>query len=126
MYANAIRVHPKGYLPISLLPPMKLKKILNKIKKNIQITNPDCDIVLKRLHLYYDMNLVTFDINEERNLTVQFPIFIQPYMRQLLILYQIETEPVPIIDLNKKAYSYTHLEVDRPYIALNSETYILL
>ena len=30
--------------------------------------------------------------------------------------------PVPIIDLNKKAYSYTHLQVDRPYIALNSET----
>ena len=34
--------------------------------------------------------------------------------------------PVSVIDLNKKAHSYTHLQVDRPYIALNSETYISL
>ena len=32
--------------------------------------------------------------------------------------------PVPIIDQNMQAHSYTHLQVDRPYIALNSETYI--
>ena len=32
----------------------------------------------------------------------------------------------PIIDQNKQAHSYTHLKVDRPYIALNSETYISL
>ena len=31
--------------------------------------------------------------------------------------------PVPIIDLNEKAYLYTYLQVERPYIALNSETY---
>ena len=34
--------------------------------------------------------------------------------------------PVPIIDQNKQVHSYTHLQVDRPYIVLNSETYILL
>ena len=45
-------------------------------------------------------------------------------MQQPLILYQIETVWVPIIDQNKQAYSYTHLQVDRLYIALNSETYI--
>ena len=32
MYANAIRVLSKGYLPISLLLPMKLQKIL-EVKK---------------------------------------------------------------------------------------------
>ena len=37
---------------------MKLKEILNEVKKAIQITNPDYIIVLKRLHLYYDMKLV--------------------------------------------------------------------
>ena len=26
------------------------------------------------LHLYYDMKLVTFDIDKDRNLTVQFPV----------------------------------------------------
>ena len=39
---------------------MKLQKILNKVKKVIQISYPDYDIVIKRLHLYYDMRLVTF------------------------------------------------------------------
>ena len=32
--------------------------------------------------------------------------------------------PVPIIDQNTQAQSYTHLQVNKPYIALNSETYI--
>ena len=76
------------------------------------------------MHLYYDIKLVTFGIDEERNLIVQFPVFVQPYTQQPLILYQIETVPVPIIDQNKQAHSYTHLQIDRPYIALNFETYI--
>ena len=50
----------------------------------------------------------------------------QPYTQQSLILYQIERVPVPIVDQNKQANSYTHLLIDRPYIALNSETYILI
>ena len=53
-------------------------------------------------------------------------MIIQPYTQQPLILYQIETEPVPIIDQNKYVHSYTHLQIDRPYIALNSETYITI
>ena len=57
---------------------------------------------------------------------MQFPVFIQPYMQQLLILYQIETVPVPIIDLNTQAHSYNYLQVDRLYIALNSEMYITI
>ena len=126
MYANAIRVVLKGYLPISLLPPMKLKKSYKSPKKAIQISNPDYDIVIKTLHLYYDMKLVTFGINEEKNLIVQFPVFVQPYTQQQLILYQIEMAAVPIIDHNAQTHFYTHLWVDRPFIALNSETYISL
>ena len=72
------------------------------------------------------MKLVTFGIDENRNLIVQFSVFIQPYTQQQLILYQIETVPVPIVDQNKQAHSCTHLQIDRPYIALNSEAYISL
>ena len=57
---------------------------------------------------------------------MQFQVIIQPYTTQPLVLYQIETVPVPIIDQNTKPDSYTHLQVDRPYIALNSETYITI
>ena len=72
------------------------------------------------------MKLVTFGIDKEGNFIIQFPVFIQPYMQQPLILYQIETVPVPIIDQNKQAHSYTHLQIVKPYIALNSETYITI
>ena len=39
-------------------------------------------------------------------------------------MYQIETVPIPILDRNDQAQSYTQLKTDKPYIALNTETYI--
>ena len=70
------------------------------------------------------MQLVTFGIDRDRNLIVQFPIFVQPYTQQPLIFYQLETVPVPILDQNDRMHSYMHLHVEKPYIVLNSETYI--
>ena len=107
VYATSIRILAKGYLPISLITPSKLKEILSKVKVAIRKTNPDYDLVIDRIHLYYDMKLVNFSIDEEGNLIIQFPVFIQPYKQQPLILYQTETEPVPIIDQNTEAHSYT-------------------
>ena len=72
------------------------------------------------------MKLVTCGIDKERNLIIQFPVFIQPHTQQHLILYQIETVPIPIINQNRQAHSYTHLQIDKPYISLNSETYITI
>ena len=72
------------------------------------------------------MQLVTFGIDKDMNLVIQFPVFIQPYMQRPLILYKLETVPVPVMDESIKAHSYTHLKVRKPYIALNSETYISL
>ena len=72
------------------------------------------------------MKLVTFEIDKITNLIVQFPVFIQPYTQQLLILFQMEIVPVPIIDQNTQTHSYTHLQVERPYITLNSEMYITI
>ena len=89
-------------------------------------TNPDYGLVIDRLLLYYNMQLVTFGIDKNKNLIIQFPVFIQPYTQQPLILYQLEMVPVPIIDQNTQVHSYTHLQVKKPYIALNSETYISL
>ena len=125
IYATAIRVLAKEYLPFSLITPLKLIEILSEVKVALKKTNPDYNLVIGRLHLYYDMKLVTFGIDKERNLIIQFPVFIQPYT-QHLILYQIETVPVPIIDQNRQAHSYTHLQIDKLYIDLNSETYITI
>ena len=56
IYAKAFRILAKGYLPISLIMPLKLQEILNSVKETLTKSNPDYDIVIKRLHLYYDMN----------------------------------------------------------------------
>ena len=126
LYSKAIRVLSKGHLSISLLPPSKLEKILREVGIAIAKSNKDYDLVLTRLYLYYDMKLVTFGIDNQRNLIVQFPVFVQPYTQKRLIMYQIETVPVPILDENEQVLSYTKLKIEKPYIALNEETYITL
>ena len=125
-YVSAIRILAKGYLHTTLITPSKLQDILAEVRKSLQQTNPDYALVLDRLHLYYDMQLATFGINREMNLVIQFPVFIQPYIHKPLILYQLESVPVPILDANTEAQSYTHLCVNKPYIALNTETYTTL
>ena len=104
----------KGYLPISLVTPLKLQESLGLVKEALIKTNKEYDIVIKRLHLYYNMKLVTFGIDRKRNIIIQFPIFMQPYTQQPLILYQLETVPVQIIDKNTKANSYTELQIKKP------------
>ena len=92
----------------------------------MQVNNRDCELVIKRLYLYYDMKLVTFGIDDQRNLITQFQVFVHPNTQQHLILYQMERVPVPIVDENEQVQSYTSLKVKKPYIALNSKTYISL
>ena len=126
IYVSAIIILAKGYLPNTLLTPKKLQGILSEVKRSLHVTNPDYTLVLHRLHLYYDMQLVTFGINRDMNIVIQFLVFIQPYTQKSLNLYQLETVPVPILDKNIEAQSYTCLRVNKPYLALNSETYISL
>ena len=83
-YAQAIRVLSKGYLPISLLSPSKLNLILQKVKQAVQIKNKDYELVIKRLYLYYDMKLVTFGIDDQRNLIVHFPVFVHPQGQHII------------------------------------------
>ena len=87
-YVSAIRVLTKGYLPTTLITPSKLQGILAEVKKSLQHTNPDYALVLERLHLYYDMQLITFGIDKDMNLVIHFLVFIQTYTQKPLILYQ--------------------------------------
>ena len=72
------------------------------------------------------MKVETFGIDKQRNLILQFPVFVQPYTQKRLIMYQIETVLVHILDENKQVHSYTGLKIEKQYIALNEETYIML
>ena len=74
-YLKAIHILSKGYLPISLIPPSKLETILKQVKAAFAKNNKNYDLVLNRLYLCYDMKLVMFGIDNDRNLIIQFPIF---------------------------------------------------
>ena len=89
-------------------------------------SNQDYEIVLNRLYLYYNMKLVAFGIDYQKNLIIQFPVFVQLYTQTKLTLYQVETVPVPIVDNSNKIQSYTQLKIEKSYIALNDETYITI
>ena len=73
-YVSAIRVLAKGCSPNTLITLTKLQEILIEVKKTLQITNQDYNLVVDRLHLYYDMPLITFGIDKNMYLINQFPI----------------------------------------------------
>ena len=79
----------KGYLPTTLITPSKLQEILDAATKSLQQTNPDYALVLDRLHLYYDMSSVTFGIDREMNLVIQFS-------GVHTTVYTETTNPIPI------------------------------
>ena len=116
----------KGYLTISLLLPSKLAKILHEVRQVLIKTNKNYGLVIKGMYKYYNMKLVIFSIDQNRNLIIQFPVFVQPYTQKPLTLYQVETIPVPILDINKRVDSYTWIRIDKLYITLNPDTYISL
>ena len=58
IHTKGSRILAKGYLPISLITPLKLKEILNMVRTTVRKKNPDYDLVIKRLYLYYDMKLL--------------------------------------------------------------------
>ena len=123
-YSKAIRILSKGYLPITLIMLSKLEAILQQVQLAITKSNQDYEAFLNRLYLYYDMKLVTFGIDYQKNLIIQFPVFVQPYTQTKITLYQVKTVPVPILDASNKVQSYTQLKIEKPYIAQNDETYI--
>ena len=104
-YAKAIRILAKEYLPILLVTPLKLKEMLALVKETLN----------KKPRLQYSHKKITFvlwyEISDFQHR--QFPIFIQPYTQQLLILYQLEKVPVPVIDKNTKADTYTQLQITK-------------
>ena len=73
----------KGYLAISLVTPLKLQEILDSVKKALIIDNPEYDIVIKRLHIYYDMKLVTFGLTEKEILLYNFQFLCSPIHNNL-------------------------------------------
>ena len=117
----------QGYLPPELFPPHKLRKITQMVERKVNEHYPDYGLALKHVTQYYDMKLVTFSIDQiSHSLIVAFPVLIKNDRLTEMQLYEIEVVPVPVLDANTEADSYTQAMYNKPYIATNGEHYIQL
>ena len=57
---------------------------------------------------------------------VFFPVFIKDYHQPSLVMYEIESVPIPIPDKNTKVNSYSQIKIYKPYIVVGEDYYIQL
>ena len=119
----------KGYLAISLIASLKIeRKFLTCGKKcTVRKTNLNYDLVIKRLYLYYDMKLVIFGIDKDKkpdNTISSIHTAIHKTTTNIIS----DRDSASSNHRSKHASTFLHTPtwVDRPYIALNSETYITI
>ena len=106
--------------------PFQLNDMMTLVMKVVTKPNPESDLVIIRLSLYYDMKLVTFGIDDNADFIIQFPVYVQPYSRLTFTLYQIEVVLVTVIDQFIYFNSYTEIQILKTYITLSDEIYISL
>ena len=123
---RSIAILSRGYLPPQLFSPTDIVRISQAALSMIKNKHPDYVLAIPQASSYYDMRLVTFGIDENDRLVVCFPIFVKDFSRKSMTLYQIETVPVPILDTNEEANSYSQAVINKPYIATNNDYYIQL
>ena len=93
IYVKAVRILAKCYLPILLITPLKLQEILNSVKETLTKTNPDYNTIIKRLHLYYDMKLVTFGIDRKKKTNNTIPHFCATIYATTIDIISIRNSP---------------------------------
>ena len=123
---RSIAILSRGYLPPQLFSPTDIVRISQAALSMIKNKHPDYVLAIQQASSYYDTRLVTFGIDEDDRLVVCFPIFVKDFSRKSMTLYQIETVPVPILDTNEEANSYSQAVINKPYIATNNDYYIQL
>jgi hypothetical protein len=117
----------EGYIPPQIFTPARLREILTAVSAMVKEKYPGYDLAIPHLTQYYDMKLVTFSVDKtDHSLIVTFPVLVKNFHKESLVLYEVETVPVPINDLNEQADSYSEVVIDKPYIAVNNEYYIQL
>ena len=87
------------------------------------------DYVLAATHIshYRDMKMVTFAVDQQtHSLIVTFPAFVKNYKQPPLSLYEVETVPVPTLDKDVKANSYSQVRIEKSHITARTDYYIQL
>ena len=116
----------KGYLPPELFPPSFLNNITNRVAQELHKDHRSFKLAFDHDTAYYDLPLATFSLDESLNIIVTFPVFIVPLRHESLSLFEIETVPVLIQDLDPSAQSYSEVQVQKPYFAASDSAYIQL
>ena len=108
------------------------QKDFNFRKSDMDAVNYNFEVMMyvlaaKHISHYRDMKMVTFSVDQQaHSLILTFPAFIKNYKQPPLSLYKVETVPVPIIDKNVKADSYSQVRIEKSYIAAGTDYYIQL
>ena len=124
---NGIAIVTQGRLPRALISDNQLREILGKVDAMVKRNYPDYVLAAKHISHYRDMKMVTFSVDQQaHSLILTFPAFIKNYKQPPLSLYEVETVPVPIIDKNVKADSYSQVRIEKSYIAARTDYYIQL
>ena len=124
---DGIAIVTQGRLPRALISDNQLREILGKVNAMVKRNYPDYVLAAKHISHYRDMKMVTFSVDQQaHSLILTFPAFIKNYKQPPLSLYEVETVPVPIIDKNVKADSYSQVRIEKSYIAAGTDYYIQL
>ena len=122
---DAIAILSQRRLPRSLFPDQRLKGILTEVDKMVKKNYPDYELAANHIFHYRDMELVAFSVDRvTHSLIVTFPVFIKDFKQPPLSLFKIETVPVPILDKNRQADSYSQVRIQKSYIAAGMDYYI--
>ena len=124
---DGIAIVTQGRLPRALISDNQLREILGKVDAMVKRNYPDYVLAAKHFSHYRDMKMVTFAVDQQaHSLILTFLAFIKNYKQPPLSLYEVETVPVPIIDKNVKADSYSQVRIEKDYIAAGTDYYIQL
>ena len=126
-FLDGIAIVTQGRLPRALISDNQLREIFGKVDAMVKRNYPDYVLATKHISYYRDMKMVTFAVDQQtHSLIVTFPAFIKNYKQPPLSLYEVETIPVPILDKNTKADSYSQVRIEKSYIAAGTDYYIQL
>ena len=109
-FLDGIAIVTQDRLPRALISDNQLREILGKVDAMVKRNYPDYVLAATHISHYRDMKMVTFAVDQQTHfLIVTFSAFIKNYKQPPLSLYEVETVPVPIIDKNVKANSYSQV-----------------
>ena len=124
---NSASMLLQGRLPHTLINPEKLTEILDHSAMVLYQTHPNYMFTFDKVQQYYSMNNVE-SVMDKDILVIQLAIPIKPKSQKGLTLYQVESIYVPVnmsMESSTDA-SYTKLEIDSEYIAVEGNNFIEL